>query len=61
MRAVFFSIVLCFLFPVPGGKATLYDSQNITIDCVGMNEEDAIHLLLDAGYHIVKRTYKTGG
>ena len=61
MRIVFLSVVLYFLLPIQEGKVALYDSQNITLDFIGMNEEDAINLLLEAGYNIVKSTYETGG
>ena len=61
MCIVFLSVVLYFLFPIQEGKVALYDSQNITLDFIGMNEEDAINLLLEAGYNIVKSTYEIGG
>ena len=61
MCIVLFPFVLCLLSLAPEREATLYDSQNITLDFIGMNEEDAINLLLEAGYNIVKSTYETGG
>lgn len=57
MRALIFCCTFFLILPVLQGNITLYDSQNLTTNFVGMYKEDAVNLLLDAGYNIIKSTY----